>query len=180
MPRCNLHRQPSFQSRDVVPAYSLTWSCGDCKTQNERPLTKVEAAFFGALKVQRTLRCKKCGGGNVTAFAHAGPEVSDPEVLQPWLDNEKLYFLEQDEELMLALVDARRLVDLLNDPATPRARLRLLLRGLVYRVHAGKLADPDEEQAAKDYLKQNLAVWKDTKSIPFQIRKAVLAALREE
>ncbi|GAB4358849.1 MAG: hypothetical protein Kow00114_11290 [Kiloniellaceae bacterium] len=143
-------------------------------------MTKIEAAFVHALKIGRSLRCRKCGGGKVTALAHGGPDVSDPEVLQVWLDNKKLYFLEQDEELFLSGIDARKLVELLNDPKTPRWRGGTLFMALIYKVHDGKYANASEEKAARAYLKQHLDLWKDAKGIPFQIRKAVLQAIKED
>src|SRR3546814_6455049 len=78
--------------------YSLSWTCADCGTQNNRPLTKIEAAFCEALKIFRTLRCRQCGGGKVKSCGNSLPDASDPEVLQAWLSNKKLYFLQQDED----------------------------------------------------------------------------------
>jgi len=96
-----------------------------------------------------------------------------------WLENRKLYFLDQDEDLILAGLDARRLVELLSDPATPRWRGGTLLLALIDKVCAGSYVDTAEEVAAKGYLKQNMEYWKDAKSIRFQTRRAVLQALQE-
>ena len=164
----------------LMPAYSLTWTCGDCKTQNERSLTKVEAAFFYALNIGRRLRCKKCGGTTVSSWFHPTPDPADPEVMEAWLRNKKLFFLEQDEELFLVGIDARRLIELLSDPKTPRWRGGTLFLALVYKVYGGKYVDAAEERSAKNYLRQNLAAWKDAKRVRYQVRKAVLETLREE
>ena len=169
----------------IVPAtlpmssYSLDWTCASCKTQNERPLTKIEAAFFDSLNIRRTLRCRKCGGSTIGSWSHPTPDPADPEVMDVWMGNKKLFFLEQDEELFLGGIDARRLIELLSDPKTPRWRSGTLFLALVYKVYGGKYVNAAEEKAARSYLNQHLAVWKDSKAMPFQIRKAVLQALQE-
>ncbi len=160
-----------------MPTYSLDWTCGSCKTQNTRPLTKIEAAFFESLKIGRTLRCRKCGGGTVSSWSCPTPDPADPEVMEAWLGNKKLFFLEQDEELFLEGVDARRLIQLLGAPKTPSWRGGTLFLALIYKAYGGKYVDEAEERAATDYLKLHLDDWKDAKGIPFQIRKAVLQAV---
>lgn len=168
---------PSLES--PLSDYSLSWTCGDCKTQNERSLTKFEAAFCEALKIHRKLCCKKCGGGSSTSMAYPIPDLADPEIMQAWLGDKKLFFMQQDEELALAGIDARRLVELLRNPATPRWRGGTLLLALMEKVCAGIAAEPEEERVAKDYLRQTLDDWKDAKSIRFQIRKAVIRSLAD-
>lgn len=100
--------------------------------------------------------------------------------MEAWMENKKLFFLEQDEELFLDGIDARKLIELLTDPKTPRWRGGTLFLALVYKVYGGKCVDAAEEKAAENYLKQHLDDWKGAKGIPFQIRKAVLQAIEQD
>ena len=159
--------------------FSFSWTCRDCKTRNEMPLSKFQAAFLEALKVKRSVECKKCGGRNVRGCAWAPPDLDDPELLQAWLSDKKLYFSSQDEELMLVDVRSSVLVELIESEATPPVRRGTLFLALVYKTVGKYFHNPDDARIAKEYLRETHADWGNSKAIPFQTRKRVRAILDE-
>ena len=63
--------------------------------------TKVEAAFDLKMEEVAKIACSKCGSKRVYSIDTPKPEV-DEELLRVWVRNEDYYFIEQDEELILA------------------------------------------------------------------------------
>ena len=162
-----------------MTGYSHCWICGDCKTRNEERLNKLQAAFLEARKIHRSWRCRNCGSQNVVNRAGSLPDPDDPEILQAWLSDKKLYFIEQDEELILAALQSSILVDLLSDDSTPRWRKGILFLALLVKAAGRDFAHDEDAQTAKRYLAEKRADWAQVKGIPFRIRKAVLAFIEE-
>lgn len=162
-----------------MAGYSYSWTCGDCKTRNEERLSKLQAAFLEARKIYRSWECRKCRGRNVVSRAGPLPDPNDAEILQAWLADKKLFFIEQDEELILAALQSSTLIGLLSDDSTPRGRKGILFLALLVKAAGRDFAHDEDAQTAKRYLAEKRADWAQVKGIPFRIRKAVLAFIEE-
>lgn len=82
--------------------YKLERQCNDCGNIDTIALTKIEAAFeiynIGNIWNQN---CKKCDSKNC-ASTKSGPKFIDKELLDIWGNDLNLFFMSQDEELILA------------------------------------------------------------------------------
>ncbi|MFK7905168.1 MAG: hypothetical protein AB8B69_08590 [Chitinophagales bacterium] len=85
--------------------YSIKRTCKDCNHRDVYPVTKIEAAFEGSnsSKVWK-MSCSKCGSKNCSGVSYSTVSI-DKELLDIWGKNPKLFFLSQDEELILAEID---------------------------------------------------------------------------
>ncbi len=85
--------------------YSTKRTCKDCNHIDIYPVTKIEAAFEGSnsSKIWK-MPCSKCGSKNCSGVSYSIVSI-DQELLDIWGKDSKLFFLSQDEELILAEID---------------------------------------------------------------------------
>jgi len=86
-------------------SYSVKRTCKGCNHTDVVSVTKVEAAFEGynSAKIWK-MSCSRCKSKNCGSISY--PMVSiDQELLDIWGTNPKLFFLSQDEELILAEIE---------------------------------------------------------------------------
>lgn len=135
--------------------YSLIWTCWDCGTDNTKMLTKYHAAFHEALKLQKTFKCRKCGHRKARSSACILPHPDDPELLEAWLADKKLFFLSQDEELFLMEIRAKVLIGLIENDKTPRHRRGVLSAALHQKIKGGVFDNVEDEKIAREYFESN-------------------------
>ncbi len=82
--------------------YKLTRTCKDCKHIDSIELTKVEAAFelYDSSKIWK-MPCSNCGSISCESLGQHHLTL-DKELLDIWGYNPELFFMEQDQELLLA------------------------------------------------------------------------------
>lgn len=82
--------------------YKATKKCKPCGKEFQIVLTKYEAAFDAlSNKKVRGAKCPDCGSEEYQSTSIQPPPV-DEDILLRWANDENLYFLSQDEDLMLA------------------------------------------------------------------------------
>lgn len=86
-------------------SYLAERRCKDCGNVDIFPLTKMEAAFwlYNTKKIWNT-PCKKCSSTNCASTKHPSVRI-DQELLDIWGNDPKLYFLSQDETLIISEVN---------------------------------------------------------------------------
>ena len=85
--------------------YLTTRTCKDCKHVDSFELTKVQAAFPSLDAKEIWNRpCSKCGSQNCLALSRGQPNI-DQELLDIWGKDTALFFMEQDESIILAELD---------------------------------------------------------------------------
>jgi len=85
--------------------YNLERKCKNCGNIDIIQLTKFESAFnlYDSKKIW-TQECSKCESKSCQSIAHQNPKI-DKELLDTWGNNPELFFMEQDQELLLAEYD---------------------------------------------------------------------------
>jgi predicted nucleic-acid-binding Zn-ribbon protein len=108
--------------------YEQTRSCGKCGYEETRFLDELTAAF----KETRLWNepCSKCSSTNFSRASNSLPPLSLAQ-LEIWAINDKLTFLEQDEDLILATPDnLGLLLEFLDSPSTHIRQKRVLASAL--------------------------------------------------
>ena len=82
--------------------YFITRTCENCKNQDFFPLTKIEFAFeiYDSKDIWNK-NCSKCNSTKCNSVNRPKLNI-DKEILDIWGNDEKLYFSQQDEEIILA------------------------------------------------------------------------------
>jgi hypothetical protein len=90
--------------------YQLSRTCKDCGNIDMFPFTKVEAAFelYNSAEIWN-LACSKCSSYKCQSTYLNKPDI-DKELLDLWGSDLTLFFMEQDEDLIIADIDNLHLV----------------------------------------------------------------------
>ena len=100
------------------------------------------------------------------------PQI-DAELLQHWLNDRKLSFSSQDEDLMMADLRTETIVDVL--PAKGHRR-QALIGVLLVEVHDDVFENPEERQSCLAWLRAHKKEW-DKKPFWAYLRKSTNSAL---
>jgi hypothetical protein len=76
-------------------------TCKDCNTIDEYVLSKIDAAFSTRYQLIQSKKCTKCSSDKWSSISYPSPEL-DKELLDIWGTDAKLYFIDQDEDVILA------------------------------------------------------------------------------
>lgn len=152
--------------------FECNWTCADCETKNSRPLTKYEAAFFPSLGLEN--KCINCGSTKSKSSGWNQPDMDD-ELMMNWLENESLYIIEQDEDLMLMNISTQRLKNYIN--IAPPNRKALLFEALLVKLHDEEFSSKHERQETIDYLSSMQEQWENGHAWDY-IKKGVEKKIR--
>lgn len=141
-----------------MSSYTSTWVCADCKTVNEILLNKTEAAFFVCPEYKKTTPCTNCGGKESDSSSQPLVEI-DRGLMEMWLVNEGLYFLDQDEALLIADVSSEILLDMLARDHVSCVKRITLLEALIVRLTDELTTSALEVNAISEFLKLNQSQW---------------------
>ncbi|MFK7971134.1 MAG: hypothetical protein AB8F95_12240 [Bacteroidia bacterium] len=85
--------------------YQLSRTCGDCEYIDFFDLTKIEAAFdlYDHAAIWKS-PCTQCGSEKANALGLNKPDF-DKALLDLWGNDPKLFFMSQDEDLLLAEIE---------------------------------------------------------------------------
>lgn len=86
--------------------YSVKRTCKDCNHIDVYSVTKIEAAFFDSPSSPKfwKMPCSRCKSKNCGETSYPVVRM-DQALLDIWGNDSKLFFLSQDEELILAEID---------------------------------------------------------------------------
>lgn len=107
--------------------YSIYTECTPCGNRAHFPLTKKEAAFDLYDRHLFKKPCHQCGAA-VNAYSMDKPAI-DKELLDIWGQDEELYFLSQDEDLILA---DKTLLDILLQAIDEEKYLESKMHTMIY------------------------------------------------
>ncbi|MDJ0633328.1 MAG: hypothetical protein QNJ34_09085 [Xenococcaceae cyanobacterium MO_188.B29] len=108
--------------------YKQTRSCASCGYEATRFLDELTAAFEETREWKKP--CSQCGSQDFIGESNAIPPLSRAQ-LEIWSINDKLHFLEQDEDLILAIPSQLELLlEFLDSPKTQISKRRILASAL--------------------------------------------------
>ena len=143
----------------------------ECGELNKINLTKYQAAFFDSLQVDT--KCRACGSTKRSRSSFNDLPKIDDELLTQWLADEKLYFLSQDEDLLMTNISTNRIIQAIVRASPMRART--LFSVLCLKLDSDSFESKDERHATIIYLEENRTNWES-----LYIRKAVDEKLRQQ
>ncbi len=109
--------------------------CKDCGNTDEFLLSKTEAAFSLKDKSIQNTKCTTCGSEKWTSYGHSKPEI-DAELLTIWGNHPKLFFMDQDEDIILAEENNLQLfLNAIDKQLYPERKLNILLASLCIIVY---------------------------------------------
>ncbi len=155
--------------------YHISKKCKICEKEFQIGLTKYEAAF-GSLfsRILKEAECPNCGSKEYQSASSPLLPV-DKDTMEKWAFHEDLYFLEQDEDLILADKNNIDLIDhfLQRNDILPNKRGTLLsaLCVIIYDKSEG------EEEAMEVLLKHKQMLIDARPLIDSYIRKEVYPKL---
>lgn len=132
--------------------YHLIRTC-KCGNTDEIELTKREAAFdlYDSKEIWNS-KCSKCGGTKCVSTGLNKPDF-DKELILEWGNNSDLYFMEQDEDLMLAeekYIDV--ILDIVDNHKILAEKRNILIEALCVLIHdnSKELIDEDLNSEESD------------------------------
>ncbi|MEM7644823.1 MAG: hypothetical protein AAF366_20230 [Pseudomonadota bacterium] len=125
-------------------------TCGTCKRDYVRPLTKYEAAFLDSLKIDTS--CPHCGG-SPSGSSYGLPDI-DLELLEAWY-REGLQFLDQDEEIIIAGTDLSVFKAFIG---TDPDRATAVAEALAIKFYDDDFETDDDREWTADWLIENQEV----------------------
>ncbi len=137
--------------------YHTTRICKVCKHEKVTSLTKSEAAFFAVRFL--ALPCENCGSTEIGTGGWDIPDV-DADLLTQWIEDEKLSFLDQDEELIVADAPFEAL-QAAYGKATSKTRKGQLAISIAIKVYDDNCASESEEEACIGWLRTNVDAWRN-------------------
>ncbi|ATA90109.1 hypothetical protein CGC58_10480 [Capnocytophaga stomatis] len=137
--------------------YTVTKTC-QCGNKDSFPLTKIEAAFelFDDKRLWKETPCSKCGSTKTVSVSHSFPKI-DQELFTIWSENPDYYFIEQDEDLMLAEMDnLDLLLDAFDNPSFPTEKKYVVVSALCVLLYDNrKLPDGKYSKEEKQEILEN-------------------------
>ncbi|MFK8297760.1 hypothetical protein ACI76O_04790 [Capnocytophaga cynodegmi] len=147
--------------------YNVTKTC-QCGNKDSFPITKIEAAFelFDDKKFWEETPCSKCGSTKTISVSHSIPKI-DQELFTIWSENPNYYFMEQDEDLILAEMDnLELLLESFDNQSFPIEKKYIVVNALCVLLY-NNIKLPDEKYSKEE--KQNMI--ENKTKILFELQK---------
>lgn len=124
-------------------------TCKNCNNTDEYTVTKTEAAFWLKDNLIRNKKCTKCGSSEASSMEHPALKL-DRELLDIWGADPKLYFIDQDEEIILAEEENLALfVEAIDNKLYPQSKLNILLAAICILAY-DNIVEPEEYTATEN------------------------------
>lgn len=105
-------------------------TCKQCGNTDEYSISKFEAAFSTRDKIVYNKKCSKCDSHKYASISYPIPDL-DKEILDKWGNDPKLFFMDQDEDLILAEENNLPLfLEAIDNKLYPQAKLNILLSAI--------------------------------------------------
>lgn len=139
--------------------YQLSRTCKDCGNIDTFPLTKVEAAFelYNSNEIWN-LHCSKCASTECQSTYQNKPDI-DRELLDLWGNDPTLFFMEQDEDLIIADIDNLHLIlEVLDEKKYSKKKNSILIQSLCallydYTISPEEYSEKENEDRRKSAAK---------------------------
>ncbi|MEZ5018016.1 MAG: hypothetical protein R2800_13240 [Flavipsychrobacter sp.] len=159
--------------KDDIPEFYVSHNCDSCNQSDCFAITKKEAAFM--LVDPRkfdNIPCTVCGSKSFSSWGYSMCEL-DKELFLEWANDEDLFFLDQDEDLIIA--DEKYLdiiLYLIDNRVGLESKRQILLSALCVIVYDNITSDGSIDEV-NDLDLANRVVEE------LKIRKSLLLALKE-
>lgn len=154
--------------------YYITRTCKDCKNKDLFEFTKIEATFrlYDSNKIWN-FTCTKCHSTKCSSVSYSPPKI-DKELLDIWGANPNYYFMEQDEDIILADIDYLNLfLDAIDNNSYPKEKIDILIAACCILLY-------DNTWDLKDFAQENTPIEdledknKDAQKRADKVRKELL------
>ena len=136
--------------------FEFSGTCAACGEVTNVTLTKKTAAFFHVLG--SSFICGSCGCERAKSSSCPIPDI-DQELLEIWLEDEGLCFLDQDEELIVSGAPALELINAFRK-ANSKFRSAQIAISIAIRFHDERYGSEDEQTLMEDWLRTNVDTWR--------------------
>ncbi|AWH86134.1 hypothetical protein HYN59_13890 [Flavobacterium album] len=132
--------------------YTAEKVCKECGAKDIFELTKTEAAFSLKDSTLQNSKCTNCGSERWNFYAHNRPDL-DTELLEIWGNDPNIYFMDQDEDIVLAEEENIPLfLNAIDNKLYPQRKLNILLAALCIIVYDNVAAN--EEYTDEENIKR--------------------------
>lgn len=112
-----------------------------CGNVDSIEVTRKEAAFGLKEKELRNQECSKCGNKVFTSISHSQPEF-ETDLLVEWGNNSDYFFMEQDEDLLLAEEkNIDMILDVLDNHQILNQKRNVLIEALCVIIYDNTISD---------------------------------------
>ena len=111
--------------------YKVSRICEDCGNIDSLPLAKIEAAFelYNSSEIWNLI-CTECSSTKCKSTYQNKPDI-DKELLDLWGNDPTLFFMEQDEDLMIANIENLNLIlEVLDEKKYTQKKNSILIQSL--------------------------------------------------
>lgn len=136
--------------------YSLERLCKDCKNVDSIELTKIEAAFdlFSFNEIWNR-HCSKCDSKNCSSVTHP-QKLVDQELLDTWGYDLKLFFMEQDEEVILAEMQYFTMfLKAIDDSKYLERKINILIESICVLLYDNVISSEEYTEAENNQREKN-------------------------
>ncbi|MEP3891055.1 MAG: hypothetical protein ABJN69_11390 [Hellea sp.] len=158
----------------MADIYQYNWTCKNCGHGNSIDRTKIEAAFDHS---PNRAPCTQCGGTDLASAGYSMPEI-DEELLEIWYADPALYFMDQDEDLIIAGADLEVLENFLEKNDLKIERAKLMGPIFAIKLYDDNFENSEKRQRCVQWLAQNKEKWVD--SIDEYIMRKIKPVLKKE
>ncbi len=138
--------------------YTINTICKNCKHESIFELSKTEAAFDLVENKLWNLPCEKCSSTEKSSLGTNKPTI-DEELMEQWATQEELQFLDQDEDLYIAVVDnIDMIIHFLDAENTLPAKKIVLLDALCVLLYDNVKDMEELSKKEKQLRKDNLEI----------------------
>lgn len=133
----------------------VEWDCSDCGEVEVNEVSKMEAAFWEA---NNPLVCKLCGAKS--GCLSVMPELElDQEILTCYINNPKLFFWSQDDEIFLSLQPLSVLLEAIQAHQQGQQGVIPLIQAIPVKLYGENFASNEERQTCVTWIKENRSLW---------------------
>jgi len=154
--------------------YQYSWNCKNCGHENTIERTKFEAAFDHSPELKP---CTKCGGTDYSSASFDLPGI-DLELLEAWHADPNLYFLSQDEDLIIADTDLDVLKAFVEKNDTNVERAKSIGPVFAVKFYDDNFNSPKQRKWCVRWLVENESIW--VHSTDKYITKKIKPILKKE
>ena len=165
--------------------YNLLKTCKVCKNIDSFELTKVQAAFelYDQNKIWNT-ECSKCKSSKTESLSLNKPDI-DEELLEIWTNNESYYFMQQDEELIIAEIsNYHQILKLIDSNEINLSKVEILINSLCVLLYDNAVNDfeysQEENKTRKEILVEILPELKKRKELLLKFESNIPNYIKDE
>lgn len=138
--------------------HDIERTCKDCENVDLIPLTRIEAVFelYDSGVIWET-PCSNCGSTNCKRFGYLRPAL-DRELLDMWGNDLKLFFVDQDQELVLSKYDYfPMLLEAIDEERYPKTKIDILIGAVCILLYDNTVSSEEEYSKKENNEREDIA-----------------------